>query len=130
VQNSKEQFDKRGVFIAVVSFAPPEKLIVYQQHRSWPFLMLSDAKRVAYDRFELGSLPWLRLFGAASMKLYARLILKGRRFQSYGKDDYKQGGGDFILDRQGTVLYAHRSQNPADRPSPQVLIEAIDRGTP
>lgn len=127
MQSHKEEFERRGVVIAVISFAPPEKLVLYQHHRNWPFLMLSDAERAAYGYFELGKLSWLQLFGAASIKLYARLILMGRRFQSYGKDDYRQGGGDFILDRQGTILYAHRSENPADRPPPEVLIKAIDR---
>lgn len=126
MQQNKEAFEKRGVLIAVVSFAPPEKLVVYQRHRNWPFLLLSDPERSAYTRFDLGRLSWLQLFGPATLKLYARIMLKGRRFHYYGKDDYQQGGGDFILDRRGNVLFAHRSRNPAGRPSPKTLIEAID----
>ena len=121
-----EEFTRREVLIGVVSFAPPDKLVVYQQHRKWPFLMLSDPERVAYSRFDLGKMSWLQLLGPATIGLYTRLMLKGRRFRSYGKDDYEQGGGDFILDRQGTMLFAHRSNNPADRPKPQALLEAID----
>jgi len=127
VQDHKQEFEKRGVLIVVVSFAPPEKLVVYQQHRNWPFLMLSDPERTVYGRFELGRMSWLQLLGPATIRLYINLILKGRRFHTYGKTDYEQGGGDFILDRQGLVLYAHRSQSPSDRPTPEALIEAIDK---
>jgi len=127
VQNKKEDFERRGVLVAVVSFAPPDKLVVYQQHRNWPFLILSDPQRAAYARFELGRLSWLRIFGPATISLYTRIMLKGRRFHYYGADDYQQGGGNFILDRQGKVLFAHRSQTPADRPAPDTLIDAIDR---
>lgn len=126
MQQSKEAFEKRGVLIAVVSFAPPEKLVVYQRQRNWPFPILSDPERSAYMRFDLGPMSWLQLFGPATLKLYARIMLKGRRLQYYGKDDYRQGGGDFILDRRGNLLFAHRSRNPADRPSAQTLLEAID----
>lgn len=125
VQQRKEELERRGVLIAVVSFAPPEKLVVYQQHRNWPFLMLSDPQRTAYTRFALGRMSFLQIFGPATLGLYARILLKGRRFHYYGKDDYQQAGGDFILDRRGNVLFAHRSQNPADRPSAEALLEAI-----
>ncbi len=46
--------------------------------------------------------------------------------QSYGKDDYFQAGGDFLVDRKGTVLFAHRSQDPSDRPSVRRLLEEIN----
>jgi len=45
--------------------------------------------------------------------------LRGRR--------YYQSGGDFLVDRSGNILFAHRSQDPADRPAAAKLLEAIDR---
>jgi hypothetical protein len=61
------------------------------------------------------------------LRLYFRLLCEGKKFQNYGKDDYYQAGGDFLIDHEGNILFAHRSQNPADRPPIEKLLEAIDR---
>jgi len=67
-----------------------------------------------------------RVFSPSTLRIYFRLLRQGKKIQSYGKDDYYQAGGDFLLDRQGTVLFAHRSQDPSDRPSVQRLLEVIN----
>ena len=41
----KSEFDRRGVSIAVVSFAEPSKLAHYQELHRWPFTMLADPER-------------------------------------------------------------------------------------
>jgi hypothetical protein len=50
--------------------------------------------------------------------------------EDYGKDDIYQSGGDFVVDREGNILFAYRSQDPADRPSAAELLRAIDRLLP
>jgi peroxiredoxin len=127
VQSSKAEFDRRAVQIAVVSFAEPAKLAYYQEHHQWPFVMLADPERVAYRRFGLKRLSFLRAFSPPTLKLYWQLMRRGHRREDYGKEDIYQGGGDFILDRAGNILYVHRSEDPADRPSPAKLLDAIDR---
>ena len=52
---------------------------------------------------------------------------EGKKLQDYGKDDYYQAGGDFLLNRDGTVLSAHRSHDPADRPPVSRLLEEVGR---
>ena len=89
--------------------------------------MLADPKRIAYQAFALKRLSWFRVFSPSTLKLYFRLLRGGKKFQNYGKDDYYQAGGDFLIDREGNVLFAHRSQNPADRPRIEKLVEAIDQ---
>lgn len=123
----KAEFDRRGVSVVVVSFAEPGKLVYYQNVHQWPFTILADPARAAYQIFTLKRLSWFRVFSPATLKLYWRLLRNGDRRQDYGKDDIYQAGGDFILDRQGRVLFAHRSRDPSDRPSPAKLLEAIDR---
>jgi hypothetical protein len=46
---------------------------------------------------------------------------------AYAGDDIYQAGGDFLLDRDGNILFAHRSQDPSDRPSASRLLEVIDQ---
>jgi len=127
VKSFKDVFDRRGVTIVVISFAEPERLAPYQEHHHWPFVLLADPKRIAYQAFALKRLSWFRVFSPSTLRLYFRLLREGKKLQSYGKDDYYQAGGDFLIDREGNILFAHRSQNPADRPPVEKLLEAIDR---
>ena len=122
----KGEFAERGVSVVVVSFAEPAKLIPYQQYHRWPFTILADPQRAAYDLFTLKRLSWLHVFSPSTLKMYLKLVREGMRRQDYGKDDIYQAGGDFLLDRDGQVLFAHRSQDPADRPPAKKLLEVID----
>lgn len=127
MKSVKDEFDRRGVAIVVISFAEPEKLAPYQEHHQWPFIMLADPKRIAYQAFGLKRLSWFRVFSPSTLTLYIRLLRTGKKLQSYGKDDYYQAGGDFLVDRQGNIFFAHRSRDPADRPALEKLLKAIDR---
>jgi peroxiredoxin len=129
VQSLKTEFDRRNVAIVVVSFAEPEKLVHYQEHHRWPFTMLADPKRIAYRAFALKRLSWFRVFSPATLKLYWILRRKGMKQDAYAGDDIYQAGGDFLLDREGQILFAHRSQDPADRPAVTRLLEEIERFT-
>jgi peroxiredoxin len=127
VTESKSEFDRRGVAVIVVSFAEPAKLIRYQELHRWPFPILADPERKAYRDFDLKRLSWFRVFSPATLLLYAKLLRKGMKQDPYGGEDIYQSGGDFLLDRQGNILFAHRSLDPADRPSTARLLEEIAR---
>jgi peroxiredoxin len=127
VKSVKAEFDRRGVSIIVISFAEPERLATYQERHQWPFIILADPKRIGYQAFALKGLSWFRVFSPSTLTLYFKLLRAGKKLQSYGKDDYYQAGGDFLVDREGNILFAHRSQDPADRPAPEKLLKAIDR---
>ena len=126
------EFERRGVAIAVISFAEPGRLVRYQEHHQWPFTMLADPERQAYQAFALKRLSWFQVFSPAALKLYWKLLRGGMKPEHYEGDDIYQSGGDFLIDRKGNVLFAHRSQDPADRPNVLKLLQAIDSvaGTP
>ena len=127
MKSFKSEFNRRGVAIVVISFAQPEQLLPYQKHHQWPFVILADPKRIAYQAFGLKRLSLMRVFSLSTLRLYVRLLREGKKFQNYGKADYYQAGGDFLVDREGNILFAHRSQDPADRPDLGNLLEAFDR---
>jgi peroxiredoxin len=127
VKSFKTEFDRRGVSIGVVSFAEPSKLVHYHKLHQWPFAVLADPQRTAYRAFSLKRLSWFQVFSPATLVLYVKLFLRGMKREDYGKDDIHQSGGDFLLDREGRVLFAYRSQDPADRPSVPELLREIDR---
>ncbi len=127
MQGVKEKFDQRGVAIVVVSFAEPERLVPYQRHHRWPFVLLADPDRSAYRTFDLHRLPWYRLLSPSTLKLYLKLLIEGRKIQNYGRDDYYQAGGDFLVDCDGKVLFTYQSHDPSDRPPVSQLLAEIDR---
>ena len=126
MRSSKAEFDRRDVAIIVISFAEPAKLIRYQQYHNWPFAILADPGRTAYQGLNLTRLSLFRVFSPSTLRSYFKLFRGGARVQHYGKDDYYQAGGDFLIDRDGNVLFAHRSSEPSDRPAATRLLDAID----
>jgi peroxiredoxin len=127
VKSRKSEFDRRRVSVVVVSFAEPAKLQPYQDHHNWPFPLFADPDRAVYQALDLKRLSWFQLLSPSTLRLYFNLMRAGMRPQNYGKDDHYQAGGDFLLDREGSILFAHRSQNPADRPTAAKLLQEIDR---
>jgi len=130
VKSLKGEFAERGVSVVIVSFAEPANLAQYQQYHRWPFTILADPELAAYDEFALKRLSWLHVFSFSTLKTYWQLLRQGIRRQDFGKEDIYQGGGDFLLNRDGHLLFAHRSQDPADRPPAKKLLEVVDRLTP
>jgi len=129
VRQQRVEFGRRGIAIAVVSFAEPPKLVNYQEHHQWPFIMLADPERKAYEAFALKRLSWFQVFSPAALKLYWKLLRSGMKQERYEGDDIYQSGGDFLIDGGGNILFAHRSQDPADRPAVARLLMAIDHIT-
>jgi peroxiredoxin len=127
VRKQHAEFDRRGVKVAVVSFAEPGRLVRYQEHHLWPFTMLADPERRAYKAFALKRLSWFQVFSPAALRLYWKLLRGGMKPEHYDGDDIYQSGGDFLIDRNGNILFAHRSQDPADRPAVAQMLQALDR---
>ena len=123
----KSEFDRRGIRILVVSFVEPSKLALYQKRHRWPFPVLADPERKAYQTFALPKLSLWRVFSPSTLKLYRQLMHRGVKQERHGGADVFQSGGDFLLDREGNILYAHRSKDPADRPTVTTLLQKIDQ---
>jgi AhpC/TSA antioxidant enzyme len=127
---AKSEFDRRGVSVVIISFAEPTRLVPYQEQHRWPFTILADPQREVYRAFELKRFSWFRVFSPPVLKLYFKLWRRGLTQEPYRGEDIYQSGGDFLLDSRGNVLYAYRSRDPADRPTPQKLLQEIDRVQP
>lgn len=127
MRSARQELEKQGAAVVVVSFAEPERLAHYQRIHRWPFILLADPNREAYYHFGLKRLPWYRVFSLPTLKLYAHLLRRGRKLESYGRDDYFQAGGDFLLDREGRLLFAYHSHDPADRPGVDLLLDELSK---
>lgn len=129
MQGRYEEIRALGAEVIVVSFAPVERLPAYQALHAWPFPIVSDPDRAAYQAFGLGSAGWGALLRPRVWRRYFALVLQGHRIQA-ATDDVHQLGGDFVLDRSRRLLYAHRSTDPADRPPTEDLVKALEQAGP
>jgi peroxiredoxin len=127
VSTFKSEFDRRGVTVIAVSFADPAKLASYQDRHRWPFELFADPERKAYATFNLKRLSWFQVFSPPTLARYFKLSRRGMKREGYGGDDIYQSGGDFVIDRSGSILFAYRGKGPADRPAPALLLREIDR---
>jgi hypothetical protein len=57
---------------------------------------------------------------------YLKLLAKGERFLGFAPDMF-QLGGDFVLDKQGTLVFAYRMRNNGDRADTGKLIDQVAR---
>jgi len=93
-------------------------------HGHFPFSRIPSARRtrlLRYQNLTYGG------FSPPTLKLYWRLMRRGIRQERYEGADIFQSGGDFLLDRDGNVRYAHRSIDPTDRPTVTELLQQIDQ---
>jgi peroxiredoxin len=130
VQKAYPQFQALGTEVAAVSFAPPPRVAAFLQEYPLPFPLLSDPTMAAYRYFSLARTSILSFFRWKVLAHYFRLILGGWLPTKPGKgDDLLQLGGDFLLDAQGRLAYAHPSQDGGDRPTITELVEATKKTT-
>ena len=89
-----------------------------------PYPVLVDRERESYRAWGLrrSSVAGIWLDPRVWAR-YATLILRGERMRRFGSDTL-QLGGDFVLDRDGTVVYA-RPQRRDDRPPVGELLAAL-----
>jgi len=110
--------------VVVVTFTRQRNLRGYRSRFVDPLTVLADEDRQVYRAYGLGRGPWWTVYGLSTIRRYAGLLLKGRRFER-PKEDTLQLGGDFVVGRDGRLLLAFRSTGPDDRPSVDDLIAAV-----
>ena len=88
-----------------------------------PFPLLLDPDRRVYRAYGLER-SVAKAWHPRMFLYYFRLLLKGRKLRPI-QGDTNQMGGDFIVDHGGIVRFAHPSEDPADRPSIETLLQTL-----
>lgn len=123
----RDRLDDLGdTAVAVVTFAAVERLAAHREHLDLPFPLLADPQRVVYGRFGLDRAPLWRIYNPGTLRLYGRLLARGRRLRR-PVDDTRQLGGDFVIDANGRLAAAFRPRSPDDRPPIGDLVAAVRR---
>lgn len=124
VQKRQEEFQQLNVTVLIITPSTPESA----RSVKLPFEVLCDPERIAYRYFglERGGL-WMFL-NLRVLWHYIRMIFSGLLPQKpESGEDLFQLGGDFVLSAEHRLLFAHRSHDPADRPSIDELIRNISK---
>lgn len=127
----RDRFEEIGGLdarVLAISFAPPDVLKGFRARLGLPFSVAADSERNSYRQYGLlrGSL-W-KVWHPLVLWKYAVLIARGMRVQrSSSREDLAQLGGDFVIDHDGRIRFAHPSRGPDDRPDVGVLIRSLSR---
>jgi hypothetical protein len=120
-----DRIDELGdATVALITFTRVRNLRGYRSRLGLPFPVLADEDRAVYRAYGLGRGPWWRVYGWRTLTRYAQLLRGGRRLER-PTEDTLQLGGDFVVDRDGALVFAHRSKGPDDRPEVDDLIRAV-----
>lgn len=110
--------------IVGITFAGPEALAEHRRHLDLPFPLLADPDRVVYRRFQLGRGARRDIWNFGTVKLYVRLLRRGRRLRR-PTQDIRQLGGDFVVDDRGRLAAAFWPPSPDARPDVATLISSV-----
>lgn len=112
--------------LVIVTFTKPENLPADRRQHHLDAEMVVDRGRSAYAAFGLGRGSVQRVWGWRMVRRYAE-ILRADGFAGLRRptEDTLQLGGDFIIDPEGTLIYAFWSEGPDDRPEVDELIAAL-----
>jgi peroxiredoxin len=91
-----------------------------------PYPVLFDADRDAYRRWGLGRTGFGAMLSPTLNWRYLKLLLRGEPYLGSAPDMF-QLGGDFVLDRDHRIAYAHRMTSGGNRAAVPVLMEELRR---
>src|SRR5437763_3436606 len=126
VQDRLDAIRAAGGELVAVSQGRPEVVAAQLRHTPRPFPVLSDPGRAAYKAFGLERGGWAMFLKPRALVRYLGLMARGWRPRlPVGGEDVRQLGGDFVLDRNRRLVFAHRSADPADRPAAEVVVDQV-----
>ena len=124
----RKEIEALGAAVVLVAYDEPALLSAKMLHEvTLPFPLLLDRTREAYTRWGMGRTGLTGAMLSPSLNLrYIKLLAKGERFLGFAPDMF-QLGGDFIVNKQGTLVFAHRMRNNGDRADTGKLLSEVAR---
>ena len=117
----KNEFDEKGAQILLAGIGSEKEAETYRKTFASEFPMVYDPERRLYEAFQLKQTSLLKMASASLLLKSIDVIGKG-----YGlglpRGNIYQLPGVFIIDTSGVIRYSYYSRDPADRPTPEVLL--------
>ncbi len=124
LRQHETELEQLGVDVKVVTFDADYMALDYIQRTSlkWPLLLDSDQELYRAYGMERGG--WWAIYNPIVIWGYLKLIFQGRLPGKPGRD-WRQLGGDVIVDPTGIIRLHHISANPHDRPDIKSMLELV-----
>ena len=107
----------------LVTMSDPAALHEFKEKWQLPFVCLADSKQEGYQAFQCPRGGVAAIIGPAMWWQAIKSLSRNGLGRPQG--DVMQLPGSFVIDRGGTIRFAHRSQHSADWASPKELISAL-----
>lgn len=117
------EIEEQNTQVVIISFGTPALARKWIQETQTEFIFLIDPEKKSYRAFSLEH-SLMRSWNPKIWFAYARLMAWGRKWRGI-QGDSGQLGGDIIVDRSGIIRLVHRSQDPADRPPVDDILEKL-----
>jgi peroxiredoxin len=124
LREHEREFEALGASVVAVTFEPHTAISRFVPREGVAAPVLSDPDRQAYRAFGLRRGRAVQVWTWGALKAYLKGALHGR-LPRVPNDDIAQLGGDFVLDAEGTVVWAYRSKDPSDRPPPEDILRVV-----
>ena len=109
----------------VITFVDdPARLVAYRAYLGVAFPVLADTDRVLYHLLGAGRGSIRDVWSPGTIKMYVRLIRRGRRLR-IPTDDTRQLGADAVLDRDGRLHRVWLPPSPDSRPTLEEVAAVI-----
>jgi hypothetical protein len=122
---TQQEFEALGTRVLIISFGTLPAAQTWLKETCATFDFLLDPERTVYQAYGLER-SLFRSWSLRTIWTYIKLLLSGRKWRGI-QGDSSQLGGDFLIDRHGSLLLAFRSHDPVDRPSADKLLALIRR---
>jgi len=124
VRNDYPRFRAAGGEVLVVTMGSVSQTAAFRERNQLPFACLSDPKREAYQAYRVPRGGLAEVAGPKVWLAGAKAVVRGGIGVPRG--DTLQMPATFVIDRTGTIRFAHHPENQADRPSHEQIIATFE----
>ena len=112
--------------VVLVTFTSTPELERYVRWTGIEMVTLIDPDRSTYRAYGLGSAGFWQIWGLTNLKRSVQILAR-RKLTAIRRptEDTRQLGGDFVIDRSGTLAWGHWAEGPDDRATVQALVDAV-----
>ena len=114
-----------GLRVAVITFDAEARAREYVKRSGLRWPLLVDSNQSLYKSYGMTRGSLWAIYGPPTLWGYLKLISGGRMPGRPGRD-WRQLGGDVLIDPLGIVQVHHVSIGPHDRPTVESLLEVIN----
>lgn len=126
LRQRQAELDRLGIRVNVVTFDNDLLAAAYARQTKLPWPLLFDPDLGLYAAYGLRRASWWEMFRPTSLWKFLTLFFQGHGPGKPGKD-WRQLGGDVLIDPDGIVRIYHASLGPHDRLEPDKIFSAVEQ---